>query len=71
MLCNDASKLAGLLRSDAVGVVEVLIDELLVADVCERHKVGGGGEEKGKTPGWHDLDQEVREEGGDECLHRS
>jgi len=71
LLGCDITELAGLLVDDVTGVVEVVVDELLVLEVDQRSKVDDGGENKSNSPGWGELDEEVCEESGSECLKMS
>ena len=68
MMDGEVANLLGLLADDLAGVVQVVVDELLVGDVGERGEVDDGGEEEGQAPGWGDLDEEVGQEGGGEGL---
>lgn len=68
VLRSELTDLLRLLADDLGGVVQVGVNELLVGDVDERGEVGDGGEEESKAPGGSDLDEEVRDEGGEEGL---
>ena len=59
--------MCGLLVQEVGGVVDVLIDQVLVLDVDERCEEGEGGEEESETPWWCNLDEEIGQEG---CCER-
>lgn len=63
MLPGQLADLLGLLRDELAGVVEVVVDEVLVLDVEEWGEVGEGREEEGQAPGGRDFDEEVGQEG--------
>lgn len=48
----------------------MVVDQLLVADVHEWSEVDDSSTEQNKSPSWHDLDEVVAEECGDEGLGR-
>lgn len=66
LLSGDSANLLGLLIDEGAGVVNLGINDLAVVDVDKRNGVDQSGEEKSKTPGRHDLDEEVRDEGDEE-----
>jgi hypothetical protein len=66
LLGGNGANLLGLLVDDGAGVLDLSINDLAVVDVDEGNGVDQGGEEKSKTPGRHDLDEEVRDEGDEE-----
>ncbi len=68
VLASDFADLAGLGRYNVRRLLNVVVDELLVCRVDERHQEEHGRGNQGKTPVWDDLDEVVREEGGDAGL---
>ena len=62
---NHGAELRGLRRENLTGLVELLVDELLVGDVDEGHEKDDSGCEQGETPVGHNLDKVV----GDESSH--
>lgn len=79
VLLADVGNLLHLLRSNALdlgslvvdelgSVVELLVDELLVGSVDQRHNKGNSGTNEGKTPDGNELYKVVRDESSDESL---
>jgi hypothetical protein len=79
VLLADVGNLLHLLRSDALdlgslavdelgSVVELLVDEFLVRSVDQRHNKGNSGTNESKTPDGNELDEVVGDESGDESL---
>lgn len=66
LLGSNGANLLGLLADDGAGLFNLGVNNLAVVDVDQRNGVNQGGEEKSKTPGRHDLDKEVRDEGDEE-----
>jgi hypothetical protein len=46
----------------------VLVNQLLVGGVNQRNEKGNGGGNDSETPVWNELDQVVREKGGNTSL---
>jgi len=65
---GEVTDLLRLLGDDLAGVVDVVVDEVLVGDVDERGEVDDSGEDEGESPGWRDLDEEVGQERSEEGL---
>jgi hypothetical protein len=63
--------LLGLLVDHVGGVLEVVVDKLLVGLVDERAEEEDGCGDQGKAPEWDDLDQVVGQESSDEGLEFS
>lgn len=63
LLLSGVADLSSLSVDDFGGVLEVLIDELLVGSVDEGNKESNGGAKDGKTPVGNKLDKEVGDEG--------
>lgn len=57
------SKLFGLCSHNVLGVLKVVVDQLLVGRVDQRHSEQEGGGEERKSPVWDDLHEPVGEEG--------
>ena len=66
LLGSDGANLLGLLVDDGASILDLGVNDLAVVDVDEGDGVDQSGEEKSKTPGRHDLDEEVRDEGNEE-----
>jgi hypothetical protein len=63
--------LLGLLVDHVGGVLEVVVDKLLVGLIDERAEEEDGCGDQGKAPEWDDLDQVVGQESSDEGLEFS
>lgn len=70
LLLSDASDLLSLRVDGVGGVLEVGIDELLVASVDQGHNEGGGSSNQSETPERDELHEVVRDEGSDASLYR-
>ena len=68
VLLGDGAQLGGLVVDHIVGLLEVVVDELLVGGVDQRNGEGESGAEQCETPVGNDLDEVVREEGTDSSL---
>lgn len=68
VLAGGGAELSRLLVDDVRGVLELLVDDLLVHGVDGGHGEGDGGAEDGEGPVGDDLDEEVRDEGNDKGL---
>lgn len=68
VVAGDLSHLLGLLVDDARGIVEVVVNELLVGLVDKRAEEQDRGRDKGKAPEGNHLNQEVGDEGTEEGL---
>lgn len=68
LLTCEFAHLLRLLTSDGGSFVELLINKLLVGLVDKRAEEEAGDTNKGKTPKWDNLDQEVGDEGSNESL---
>jgi hypothetical protein len=64
-LLRSLTELGGLRADDLGRLAEVLVDELLVRRVEERGEEEDSGGNQGKAPVGNDLDEVVRDEGGD------
>ena len=62
MVACELLHLLGLLVDDVGGILEVVVDELLVSLVDERRQEENGGRDERHAPEWHNLDQVVGEE---------
>jgi len=67
-LLGSLAELGGLSADDLGGLAEVLVDELLVRLVDERGEEEGSGGNQREAPVRNDLDEVVRDEGGDGSL---
>ena len=65
---SNLAELSGLLAGNVGGVVQVLVNEILVLDVDQRSEVDNKGGEEKQAPLGSDLDEEVADEGGEEGL---
>ena len=68
VVARELLDLLGLCVDHVGGILEVVVDELLVRLVDERGEEEDGGGDEGETPEWDDLDQIVRQESSDEGL---
>ncbi len=68
VLLGDRANLGSLVVDHIVGLLEVVVDELLVGGVDQRNSEGERGAEQCETPVGNDLDEVVREEGTDSSL---
>lgn len=62
LLLGNSADLRGLGIDDVAGLLELLVDELLVGGVDKGRKEDDGGGNQCKAPGGDDLDKIVREE---------
>ena len=62
VMSGKITKLSGLLGDDVAGVVDMMVDELLVGDVHEGRKVHCRDGDQTEAPGRNNLDQEVGQE---------
>ena len=69
VLASDLAELVGLGIKDVGRLPQLLVDELLVRGVDQRHSEEGGGSNQSKTPVWDDLDEPVGKEGADTDLN--
>ena len=70
VLGGEVADLGRLLGDDVAGVVQVVVDQVFVLEVDQGSKVDDGREDQEDAPGWGELDEEVGEECGGECLRR-
>ena len=68
VLLSGRAELSSLGVDKVAGLLELVVDELLVGGVDERSKEDDGGADHGQSPVRDDLDQVVREEGGESDL---
>lgn len=68
VLLGDGAELGGLGVDDLAGVLELGVDELLVGGVDERGEEDDRGGDHGQAPVGDDLDEVVRDEGGESGL---
>jgi hypothetical protein len=68
MLLRKTLDLSSLLASDLATLLELSIDDLLVLDVDEGSEVGDESGDQGQAPERNELDEEVGDEGREECL---
>ena len=68
MVAGKLLDLLGLGVDHIRGVLEMVVDELLVRLVDKGAEEEDGGGDQGKTPEWDDLDQVVGEESANEGL---
>ena len=69
VLLGDGAQLGSLVVDHIVGLLEVVVDELLVGGVDQRNGEGEGSAEQCETPVGNDLDEVVREEGTNSSLN--
>lgn len=67
-LASQILQLVGLRADDRLKVLDLLVDDLTVADVDKRTEVGDGDGEYGKSPNRDKADQPVASEGSSESL---
>lgn len=60
---GNLSKLLGLCSHNVLGVLQVVVDQLLVGRVNQRNSEQEGGGEERKSPVWDNLHEPVGEEG--------
>lgn len=70
VLLGSGPQLGGLGVDDIGRLLELVVNQLLVAGVDKRHEEGGRGGDKGETPVGDDLDEVVRYEGTEERLEK-
>lgn len=63
LLNSDVADLGSLSRGKVLGVVQLCVNELLVLKVYKRSKEKEDICNQGEAPEWHELDQEVGDEG--------
>ena len=68
LLGSNALDLGSLAVNELGSVVDLLIDELLVRGVDQRHNEGNGSTNKGKSPEGNELNKVVRDESRNESL---
>jgi hypothetical protein len=68
LLGSNALDLGSLAVDELGSVVDLLIDELLVRGVDQRHNEGNGSTNEGKSPEGNELNKVVRNESSDESL---
>lgn len=68
VLAGNLAELSSLGVDNVRGLLEVVVDELLVAGVDQRDKEEGGRGNQSKAPVGDNLDQVVGEEGSDTSL---
>jgi hypothetical protein len=68
-MASELLDLLGLGVDHIGGILEMVVDELLVRLVDERSEEEDGGGDQGKAPEWDDLDQVVREESSNKSLY--
>jgi len=71
MLGCEVAELTSLLVDDVAGVVEVVVDKLLVLDVKQRSEEEDGGKYESDSPRWSEFDEEVGEESRGKCQRMS
>lgn len=71
LLRGNISDLSGLRVDELRGVVELLINKLLVGGVNQRNKENDSGANNSKAPVGNELDKVVRNEGSDKSLRIS
>jgi hypothetical protein len=68
LLLGNAADLGGLGVDGVRGVLDMVVDELLVGSVDEGQEEGEGGPDDGKAPVGNELDEVVGDEGSDTSL---
>lgn len=71
LLLHNTLDLGGLSVDDVGGALEVLINQLLVRSIDKRNEKGHSGGNESKAPVRDELDEVVREVGGNTSLHYS
>jgi hypothetical protein len=71
VLVGQLADLAGLSVDQTLGLFDLLVDDLLVAEVDQWSEVGNGDANQRQTPHRQDLDQPVGRESGDQGLCQS
>lgn len=71
LLLSNAANLGSLGIDDVGGILELLVDDLLVRGVNKRNKEDHGSGDKSESPVWDNADKVVREEGSHGSLQNS